>query len=231
MNYTPKLDQFPPKSPKQLRKERNQIVEEYLEGNIKRFFRRHYKQYNNELVYSKILKHWKKDKRVRILNKILKHTEWPKNVCEIVNLMVTLVKHYDCTYNNRCLNLAVAILDLWEDDMYQYHSKRYKEKVQKGLWRNKYTKEEAFKEQKARGFIHINYFEDYDKTYSHIYSNVDEDYVFPLNFPHVFGDFETGIPSDIVGHSLVGVSGWTKLQYPTLYKNKTSSRRKSIIQN
>ena len=217
MNYTMKCRQFPPKTPKQIKKERRQFINEFLDGNLRRFLRKNYKNYRNQLVFSKDLKKWDKQGKSNLVKLLKKHYEWPKHICEVVNVVKTLTTYYGMELNKITIDRAVALIDLFEDDMYDYHRVKYKDKYSKGLPLNiKITPEEALREQKARGFIHINYFEDYDREFSHVYSTVNDDYVYPINFPHKFRHHNDKIPSDYIGQSIVGVEGFTRIDIPNV---------------
>lgn len=217
MKYILKNKQFPPKMPKQVKQERKQIISEYLDGNLQRFLRRNYEFYRYQLVYSKDLKRWSKDDRLPIVEYLRKEYKWPKHLCEVVNTMKTLVKYYDRKYTIGTMHLAIAIIDLLDDDIWAYGNKRWNKRFQQGISHVPLcTPEEAFKEQKARGFIHVNLFEDYNKDYSQVFSNVNRDYVYPMNFPHKYSDYKSGIPTDYIAHSIIGVEGWTRIQIPKI---------------
>ena len=219
MKYTLKLKQFPPKTPKQVKQERRQIITEYLDGNLQRFLRRNYEFYRYQLVFSKDLKKWSKDDRVKIVEYLKKEYIWPTHICEVVNTMKTLVKYYNRSFSLGTMHLAIAIIDLLDNDIWVYGRKRWNKRFKQGLsFVNFCTAEEAFKEQKARGFIHVNKFEDYEKTCSHVYSNVNVDYIYPINFPHMYSQYNSDIPSDYIALSIIGVQGFTRIEVPKLFK-------------
>lgn len=148
MKYTLKIKQFPPKTPKQIKSERKQIIEEYLDGNLRRFLRRNYEKYMYQLVFSKDLKKWSKDDRAPIVEYLKKEYQWPKHICEVVNTMKTLVKYYDRKYTIGTMHLAIAIIDLLDDDIWTYGRNRNNKHFSIGLpFRQLCTAEEAFKEQ------------------------------------------------------------------------------------
>jgi len=72
----------------------------------------------------------------------------------------------------------------------------------------------ALKEQKARGFIHVNDFDDYDKIASHVWSSVDEDYLWPANCAHGIIGRDKGHKDIYIMQHCVGVGGWTRCQIP-----------------
>ena len=217
MEYKLKSNQFPPKTLKQIKKERKQMIEEYLDGNFGRFLRRNNEKYKYQLVYSKDLKNWRKDKRVNIVNYLTENYTWPSHICLVVNTMKTLVKYYDRSMGLGTMHLAIAIIDLFEEDMYDYSFRKQSKLFGLDIpYKQLCSSEQALKEQKARGFIHINKFDDYDSGFSHVYSNVDKDYVYPLNLPHVYSQYNSKIPSDYVALPLIGVSGYTIIVTPKL---------------
>lgn len=222
MKFTLSHKAFPPKKLKQIKAERIEIINDYFEGNLLRFLRKHHKQSTYQFVYSQIFKKWKEDKQnKKLVRVILKNYTWPKHVCDIVNVMITLNKYYSRELNINTLRLAIVILDLFETDIDKYSQGRRARLFKLDLYKVDNSDKQrklALKEQKARGFVHINEFEDWDPAYAHIFSIANRDYVYPLNFP--FSDFNKDLkdlPYAYVAQALVGVNGFTRLEEP---KNK-----------
>lgn len=237
MNYTPKLNQFPPKTEKQIKRERKEFIREYLEGNLFRFLRRHHTHNQYELVFSKVFKRWRKEGNNKLVEYIIKNYEWPEHVCEIVNVMRTLVKYYGYKYDRKCLNVGAALLDMFQFDIDEYWKEHYYKRCQEGRFYtlDQYTEKEAFAEQKARGYIHVNEFQDYHKGSGHVFSNIDRYYVYPTNFYTDYlltSDVKSGSQINVyVGLSLVGVGGWTRAELPKHLVNTKENSRKRKSRN
>ena len=138
-----------------------------MDGNLRRFLRKNYKNYRNQLVFSKDLKKWDKQGKSNLVKLLKKHYEWPKHICEVVNVVKTLTTYYGMELNKITIDRAVALIDLFEDDMYDYHRVKYKDKYSKGLPINiKITPEEALREQKARVGKTAEEFEKYQQNLS-----------------------------------------------------------------
>lgn len=217
--YTLNHKAFPPKKPQQIKGERVKIIEDCLEGNLLRFLRRHYKQHNYQFVYSKFFKKLRNKGKTDIIDYLHKHYEWPGHIIEVVNVMRTLNFYYEKPLSLNTLKMAIVIVDLFEMDIFKYNRKRWQKHCNLDLPFKGYSeqyKKWAFKEQKARGFIHVNKFEDWDGYFAHAISNIDTDYIYPVNFPFSSYEIERNrnIPSAYIGHVLVGVQGFTRLEEP-----------------
>ena len=226
MKFTLSHKAFPPKRMKQIKAERIKIIEDYLEGNLLRFLRKHYKNSVYQYVYSETFSKWKKEGHKQVVRIILKNYVWPKHVCNIVNVMTTLNKYYGLPININTVKVAIVILDLFEMDIDKYGQQRRGRLFKMDMYQvdnSEKARKKALKEQKARGFVHINEFEDWDPYYAHIFSLVDMDYVYPMNFPFShFNEEYKDLPYAYVAHTLVGVNGFTRLKEPqnkvVLYK-------------
>lgn len=186
------------------------IINKYFNGNIRRLLRSFYKSYRKPLVYSKGLK--KMD--LELKEYLLSLNAWPRNISIIYNIYNILITKYNYKNNKLTIELAYYVFMYFEEDIEEYTKTRFSKGVLVNGHKNTLTPKEALREQKARGFIHINYFEDYKTTHAHVYSTVDPDYVWPQNFWHNNKHRE---PEEIMsyhGHYLVGVPGFTKVVVP-----------------
>lgn len=210
-----------PKTRKEIKMERVEVINQYFDGNLLRFLRRHNKQYVYQRVYTRYIKPWRKDKPelVELLHAVLKDRNglvWPKHVKDVVNIMRTLELHYGFKLNKKCCKVALMIDDLFEVDIYDYH----REHKQTLLVQDKFivknlTREQALKEQKAMGFIKSIKYEDHDWRFAHLQSNIDPRLIYPYNFVHDL-IYNVGSKNIIyqVGMSLAGVQGFTRINIP-----------------
>src|SRR6185437_1219559 len=112
-----------PETLKEVLKKRKKIIKDIFKGNLTRFMRKHYKQHINPFVYYKYIRPWKKTKEHRrIAISLLKGIGTPRNVCAIVNIMITLVKYYDFSLNENTALLAKKIWDYFDHDISIYVS-------------------------------------------------------------------------------------------------------------
>jgi hypothetical protein len=229
---------FPPKSNKRIKVERVHIVKDYLDGNLKRFLRKHYRYSKNQLVYSVDFKEWAKDNRKNLVKYLKKYHPWPLHTITIVNILKTLVNEFDLPWDKNTLKLSIIIDDLFWQDIDEYRQARYNREIQiKGF--KLPDKRKSWKEQKARGFIHINDFEDYDNKFAHVYSNIKSDYVYPVNFrtqwmnSGTFSDLykdNLDLPTEYTGHYLVAMP-WTRINIPPIPKKLPKKKKKTIKLN
>lgn len=212
-----------PMTEKEKRRRIKILKREYLEGNWARFTRKHTKRYWYELVYSKTLPKWRRENPVAV-NWLLENCKWPKHVVEVANIMYTLEKEFDWAITKKNMLIAYTIWDyLWEDLEKRMHKKYVKSITEKlrELSHYKPTEDQAFKEQKARGFIHKSDFSNYRSKKHHVYSNVDNDYIYPMNFGMSYKDQVDKLLNVYIGHNLVGVRGYTiaQINESVLHKN------------
>lgn len=205
---------------KEIRRERKRVTKLYLEGNLHRFLRRHHRQAIYEGVYLDYVTKWEKQPILRVIVKQLKQKiRWPLEICNIINIMRTLYMYYDYEYDEEGAKVAWEIYRNFEDDIEAYNKAKYNRWISIngfGKWPRLGAKK-AFKEQKARGFIHVNDFEDYDRKCCHIFSNVNKDYIYPLNFYHFTKKWDynkRGHMEIYIAQRLYGVQGWTRIVIP-----------------
>lgn len=197
-------------TPKLIKERRIYILKEYFDGSIRRLLRKLYKPYMYELVYSKGLKKLPSD----IREYLIQCNPWPINICKIYNIYKTLVNKLDMLETRFTMELAKYIWLYFGEDIEEYRTKKYPKTVNNRGFKQNHTAKEALREQKARGFIHINKFEDYKKRYAHVYSNVDRDYIYPMNFWHNIKNKKHSEIMSYHGQYLVGVSGFTSVILP-----------------
>lgn len=210
-----------PKTKKEIKGERVKVINKYMDGNLLRFLRKHYKDYQYELIYSVYIKRWKKKepKLYNLLYQVLKDRNglvWPKHVKNVVNIMRTFNTHYGMKMNIHTCKVALMVDDLFDIDIYKYHSEHKQRLLVKDVYTLKnLTREEALKEQKAQGFINSIDFEDYDPKFAHLVSNIDNKLVYPYNFSHDIL-YKTGTKNIIyqIGMELAGVPGFTRIRIP-----------------
>lgn len=209
---------------------REEIIDKVFDGRLKKFLRYHKKDYWYQPVYYRIFRSWKKQLGPRRAMKyLLKNLDRPKHVVQVVNIMRTLNREYNYEINTATARLAIQIWDIFSDDeIYDYMMEYYRKEVAKG---NLYTlfltitSALAFKEQKARGFIHVNDFEDFDPHVGHVWSNVDRNFIYPENFySGIFGRelYDTELH---IGQNVVGVMGFTRIEYAFKHQPKKRKRR------
>ena len=196
--------------PKLIKERRIFILKEYFNGNIRRLLRKMSKQYNYQLVYSKGLK--KLEPKLKTY--LLSCNPWPINICKIYNIYTTLINKFDFTPNKATMELAKYIWLYFDDDIDEYMHNKYVKSIKIRGFNLNLTSREALREQKARGFVHINLFSDYKKKYAHVYSTIDEDYIYPLNLWHNIREKKHSEIMSYHGQYLVGVRGFTQVILP-----------------
>lgn len=199
------------------------LKEDYLEGNYIRFVRKLTKRYYYQLVYSRTLPRWRKENK-KAVKKLLSLCVWPSHVVDVANILYTLEKHFGWAISEKNVLIAFTIWEYLDEDIYNRMHKKYVDNFKLKIRDVSYytpKPRQAFKEQLARGFIHINDFDDFDKNKHHVYSNVKKDYIYPLNFGMTTIDRGEGLENVYIGQSLVGVRGWTRAQINerVLHKN------------
>lgn len=205
------------KTKEELEKDIKTVIDKHLDGNLQRFLRKHYKQSRYERVCSKTIVNWLKDKEAKkAVGWIIDNTRYPKHLVDVVNIARTLEMYYGKEINKKTIKIAYNIWDLLEIPyIYPYCIKRYSRGIAKNGFRDRQLlpKGLAFREQKARGFIHVNDFEEYDRKGAHIFSNVNRNYIWPENFKSSVANkqFNTNI---YIAHTLIGVQGWTSIVTP-----------------
>lgn len=217
MLYTFNHKHFPPKTSKQVKKERIEVINNLLDGNLLRFLRYTFKPLRYQLVYSVTLKRWVKRGLKKEVDYLKNKYVYPKHLHEVVAVTEVLVSKYDKELCLHTIKVAEAIIDLFDNDIWEYNRKRYnKMRTTSNIPLRLVTKEQALKEQKARGFVHINDFEDFkrNKYNSHIYSNVDSSYIYPENFSFRFNTKHPERLYIYVAQSLIGVEGYTRVETP-----------------
>lgn len=205
---------------KEIRKKRKEVTKLYLEGNLQRFLRRHHKQSIFEGIYTDYIQKWEKKPVLRVIVKQMKRQlRWPIEICNVVNIMRTLYMYYDYEYDEQGALAAWEIYKVFEDDIEAYRKAKYHRWITINGYSSypKLSAKKAFKEQKARGFIHVDKFDDYDRKCCHIFSNVNPDYIYPMNFYHFTKKWDyakRGHMEIYIAHRLFGVQGWTRIVIP-----------------
>lgn len=203
---------------------RQKLYNDLEDFNLKKFMRKHREYYDYQLVYSKLIPKIKKIKGgSRVIRKLKKAANKNiKHISEIINITFTLNKYFNKPLSVRTIQMAININRIYWDDIYDY----MKVQRQKGVILGKVNQlnaKKALAEQKARGFIHVNDFEDYNKEAAHIYSNVDRDLIYPENFSHgIFYRYKYPI-SIYIGQYIYGVQGYTSTKIP-LSSNQQKGR-------
>lgn len=206
-----------PLTAEEIEAEKEQIIEDVFEGDKDKFFKRYYRHNKTNRIYSKIIPEWQKEElHKEAIEYILELCKYPQHVREVVNILRVLEKYYDAEFSKDNVDIAYETWELFAEDLASYSQKQWSLEVDKRGWKNvrKLTKAQAWKEQKARGFIPVKKFKDYDKGAAHVYSNIKKDYIYPMNFYHgLYRNKE--LPTHIyIGLSLVGVEGYTRCVIP-----------------
>mgnify|MGYP005863413893 CR=1 FL=1 len=191
-----------------------EVETKLLEGRLRTFLRRFRPYYYNENIHHSFIKKNKSEPKFKIgLRWLRKQTDWPVHQSQIINILRLLVKWYGEDFNKKGFKRAYTLwLLIWDYELSDYFKKDWLVKVKNNNLKLT-TPEKAFKEHKARGFIHVNDYEDYDRDAAHVFSNVNRDYVYPQNFSH--GVFKTEYKWNIyIGHYCVGVKGYTRTEIP-----------------
>ncbi len=180
-----------PKTKEYMEAEKEQIIEDIFEGSLKKFTRKYYRvSENNLMTFSKVVPRLqRKRSSKRAIRWLFKKVYWPRHRQEIINILLTLDKYYDVEFSRPNMEVAFEIWELFSgDEFFKYFTMRYSKVMNKSGFAHvkKLNQKQAWKEQKAIGFIPKSSFEEYkqDKLFAHIYSNIKRDYVFPFNFYH-----------------------------------------------
>jgi len=195
------------------------FIDYYMEGNMKRFLRKHRYQYFYQKTYSHTLVKVKESNK-KAYKQIMEVGLYPQDLRHILNIFITLDKHFGIGFNMRCFREILVIeeqlMDIIKHYMNKLSARRWKEQSPIPS-RLALTAKEALKEQKARGFIHINEFDDYHPKCSHIISNADDSYFYPLNISPYINPIKgesTIIHNPYILTSLIAVEGWTRIRVP-----------------
>lgn len=212
-------------------KSNKQKFEELLQElgtNKKTLVRKSFKiVYHNHLTYSRVFKRWRKDNFQRKLVSWFKRQPlYPSEVNRIVNMMSVLYKKYDLGIEDDLLTKAIFLTFYLEDDL----SEMYKKMVlSKGYREPKCFKGKSIKalrELKARGFIHIEDYSSFDPDYNYVVFNQGErEYYYPVKCASMPEHHSEGCPDVHILQSLVGVPGYTAVEYSINRKNKTNGRK------
>ena len=203
------------------------FIDKYLEGNMRRFLRKHKDQWFFLRTYSRTLRTIKRSNKTSY-EYIMSHNLTPNDLKDILNIFITLDKHFNISFSQQ---LFYEFLYIWEDftdevDDYMMvvNNKRYE--TNSPLFKKHWlTKQQAFIEQKARGFIHINDWEGFDRHAVHIISNINRNYYYPINIftsyheRHGKGNLSS-YACPYIAASKYGVNGHTGISFPTSKKVK-----------
>ena len=195
---------------------KNDVIHKYLNGDLKRFLKRVERFMGNELIYSITLNKYDEEEpglKKQILKKLRQY--YPGEICQIINIHRVMVKHYNFCFDMEDIMICERISGVMDIEISQLKLKSSKYR------KTRHTKKQAIRELKARGFININDFEDYDKRFSHIVTNQQlfergshRKLIYPENFiVGVIKDVKWWeIPNAYIVRA--GVSGYTKVSTP-----------------
>lgn len=209
---------------------KHDVIKKYLYGDLERFLKRYYRYSRFELIYSVTLSQYEKEVkgiRMEILNMF--KGEFPGALIQTINVHRVMVKYYDFEIDIEDIKLSHRISQVLSTSISDYKKQRYYYRINNLMLQPHRCKpKQALKELLARGFIHVNDFEKYDKRMAHITSNANVPVkygrlYFPMNFTwdawskaHVinrgykwwhFVDVYT-----IIGE--IGISGYTRVLTP-----------------
>jgi hypothetical protein len=196
------------------------FINYYMEGNLRRFLRKHKQQWFFIQTYSRTLRKVKQS-NTRSYRAIMAENMTPNKTRNVLNIFITLDKHFSIGFNIKAFEELLWVYDDLEDILMDYmfklNSKRYanRSKNFKKFWLNS---KQAIREQKARGFIDINDFDNYNPKACHLYSTVDPDLIYPYNIENWGGG--KGITSPHIFASQYGVEGHTRVNIPPREKRK-----------
>jgi len=146
-----------------------------------------------------------------------KQLKYPVGVGHTYKIWLCLKENYPELKNYRSLALGIYAKygsELLEVASYWRYTLYRKNKITKGLRPGSILpRSMALIEQKARGFIHRNDMLGYDEGYSHIISNINPNYIIPINIPRGWPDKGSKVPEIHRGQYLYGVAGYTKVEY------------------
>jgi len=221
------LEEFQKQTKENLR--RLEDILEDLDITREVFVRRAWKRYyHHQLTYYKIFKKWNNNPKYRRLPVWFKRQPlYPSEVNMIVNMMFVLDQRFglDLVRDN-ILNKAIFLAFMLEDDLKERTKELYS---RKGFIKpNQYDKRYAQKEMIARGFIHVNDFEDYKSGYNYVVSNIGKrEYYYPMK---CFSNLEQCLNEQILDvhvlQGLVGVPGFTAVNYWRDKKHKPNKNKK-----
>lgn len=211
---------------------KNDVIKKYLNNDLDRFLKRVYRYSRYELIFSMTLPQYVKEcKELKKELPIIFKGEYPGQVAQVINVHRVMVQYYGFEIDAEDIKLCQRITQVLGSSIDKYNSESYRQRVTKlSLQPHKCKPKQALKELLARGFIHINDFEGYDKRMAHIVSNnnVPVPYgklYFPMNLTwdawsknysinkhNRWWDFK-----DVyLTHGVIGISGYTRVLTPTI---------------
>jgi len=198
---------------------KNDMLHKFLDKDLDTFLLRLSKVYWNEMTFSQILPKW--DKEISgISKKIIKKSayKYPGHIQAVVNVHRVMMKYYSFHLDIEDYLISERIEDVLFNDIHKYMYALRQERFKKGKGPKLATTRKAIKELKARGFIPIEEYDDFDPTLSQIMTKkgLKPKLVYPENFissdnrrrywwlmPHVYN----------IG-PLIGVQGFTRISTP-----------------
>lgn len=209
---------------------KNDVIKKYLQGDLERFLKRVYRYSKHELIFSVTLNEYEKEVpgiRKQILRIFRK--EYPGNIAQIINVHRVMVKYYDFVIDLEDIALCHRIDHVLFTDIHAYRVKQTNYRVNKLMLNSHSIKAgAALKELKARGFIHVNDFEDFDRNMAHISTNANipdkgKKLYYPMNFT-----WDAKSKANVINkgknwwdftdvyliHGVIGVSGFTRVSTP-----------------
>ena len=187
------------------------IVKDIFAGKLKRFLKNHEKQYWYEKTYSRLIPRLMKNpKSKRGVEWLLKQDLMPNRNRDILNVAVTLEKYYNTPISRLNLFKAYVILVEAEEDIEQHMKDIWVETCYSDL--RQMRPRQAIKEQKARGFVMLDDFEEYDSSLAHVKSSINPKLIWPENFRHGIGKKELKEIYSVF-HK-IGVAGFTSCSLP-----------------
>lgn len=205
---------------------REDFIEDYFDGNLVRFLRKHRKQYNYQLNYYRTFRKWKKKKKTnKARRRIIKFCEGlPGEVNKVTNILLTMNKDYDWDIDENNAIIACEIYITFANDIKEYNFVRNSKRIRP--FKLSCTRKQAIKEQKARGFVKRKHFPDYNPNFSHVISIADRNYIYPYNIlslpikKQVLLEAQKENDKNILfrtiyrGLSSIGVEGYTAIVRP-----------------
>ena len=167
----------------------------------KKFYRRLSKYMFDELIFSKYLKERDQEEAYRgICAYIKKMGYYPGEICWIINIYRMLIYDYQKVVKLETLKLAEKIYLKKGDKLEKYKSKIFNKLWGGRTYKNPISLKEAFDEQVSRGFIPLEK-NKMRNNRAYIRSNCCLIY------------YPKSLSKEKAYHSLVGVSGWTGIEF------------------
>lgn len=204
----------------------NEVIHRFLDNDLERFLKRWYRQSYYQLSFSVTLKKLFEENSELAMNIVRKSNyTYPGHINNVLNVFKVLIKHYNFYWDFEDYKIAEHIEYVLEWKMSKYRNERNLKRTRElGIPLKQHTRKQAIKEMKARGFIPLSDFEDYDRELAQVRSkkglDLKEDLVYPANFMFGHDDYKKFRYGWAVPHihnvmGLIGVQGYSRISTPS----------------